>query len=380
FFLKEVFGIEILLPIKTFGLFMALSFMGAYMVLYRELKRKTQEGFMPLETITVTTGKKISTTDFVIYILVGFLLGYKLGPIFADYQTFANDPQVIILSLSGNFLTGLIGAIGFGLYAYRELNKKTEEKTTQVTTGAYDLHLGNFTAIAAIAGILGAKLFHNLENIDELIEDPVGSLLSFSGLTFYGGLICSAIGIIIYARKKNIPIIPMVDSFAPAMMLSYGIGRIGCHLSGDGDWGIPNTAPKPSFMPDWLWSYDYPHNVVNAGPLIPGATTDHFQHHLVPSVYPTALYEAITCILLFMFLWSIRKRVTTPGLLFGIYLVINGLERFLIEKIRVNPDYHFFGIAATQATIIALCLILGGIAMIIYSINRNKKKEAPLPS
>jgi prolipoprotein diacylglyceryltransferase len=72
-------------------------------------------------------------------------------------------------------------------------------------------------------------------------------------------------------------------------------------------------------------------------------------------------------------LWSLRKKIKTPGLLFGIYLFINGLERFLIEKIRVNPDYHFLGIAATQATIISIALMFGGIAMIWYALKQNKK-------
>jgi phosphatidylglycerol:prolipoprotein diacylglycerol transferase len=376
FFLKEVFGINLLLPIKTFGLFMAISFMGAYWVMYKELKRKTIEKLMPLETIIVKTGKKSTLNDLILYIVFGFFIGYKLGLVLSDYGTFANDPQVVIFSLSGNFIAGLIGALLFGLYIYRDYSRKEEIKEVEVTTGAYDLHLGNFTAIAAIAGILGAKIFHNLENIDELIEDPIGSLLSFSGLTFYGGLICAAIGVIYYSKKKNIPLVPLLDCFAPAMMLAYGIGRVGCHLSGDGDWGIENVWPKPdliAFLPDWFWSYDYPHNVVNAGELLPGATSDHFQRHLVPSVFPTALYEAITCILLFFMLWSLRKKIKTPGLLFGIYLFINGLERFLIEKIRVNPDYHFLGIAATQATIISIALMFGGIAMIWYALKQNKK-------
>src|SRR6185369_7671159 len=104
------------------------------------------------------------------------------------------------------------------------------------------------------------------------------------------------------------------------------------------DWGIPNTAPKPSglsFLPDWFWSYRYPHNVINEGIPIPGCVGHHCSMLELP-VFPTPLYESITCILLFFFLWSIRKKISSAGVLFSIYLLLNGLERFAIETIRVN--------------------------------------------
>jgi prolipoprotein diacylglyceryltransferase len=93
-----------------------------------------------------------------------------------------------------------------------------------------------------VFGILGAKLFDNLENWDRFIQNPIGNLLSPSGLTFYGGLICAAIAICWYAAKKGIKLWHLVDSAAPALMIAYAIGRIGCQVSGDGDWGIYNSA------------------------------------------------------------------------------------------------------------------------------------------
>ena len=92
-----------------------------------------------------------------------------------------------------------------------------------------------------------------------------------SGLTCYWGLICGALGVIWYTRKHKIPLLPLLDVGAPAMMLAYGVGRIGCQLSGDGDWGIVNTYPKPgwmSFLPDWMWSFNFPRNVAHEGTVI----------------------------------------------------------------------------------------------------------------
>lgn len=352
---------------------MALSFLAAYMVMYRELKRKTASGLFITETTRTGVRKKLSHMDYILYILGGGFVGYKLGLVFADYSAFATDPQAIIFSSKGSLIGLVLGMIGFAALMYGDFSGKKTSEGKEITSGPHDIHLGNLTALAAIAGILGAKIFHNLENIQELIEDPIGALLSFSGLTFYGGLICAAVAIIYYARKHRLSLLPLIDSFAPALMLAYGIGRVGCHLSGDGDWGIVNLAEAPSWLPSWLWRYDYPHNVINAGELMPGATTDQYMRHLVPSVYPTPLYEAIACISLFWVLWMLRKRIQTPGILFSIYLMMNGLERFLMERIRVNPDYHFAGIAASQATIISLLLFLAGVGLMIYFLKRHQQ-------
>jgi prolipoprotein diacylglyceryltransferase len=197
--------------------------------------------------------------------------------------------------------------------------------------------------------------------------------LSFSGLTFYGGLIVAAVAVLFYTHKQKIPSIHMIDAAAPGLMLSYGIGRIGCHLSGDGDWGIVSTNTKPNwleFLPDWVWSFKYPHNVLNEGIPIPGCD-GRFCNELPQGVFPTPFYEVIMAIGIFFLLWGIRKKITTAGVLFCIYLIFNGTERFLIEKIRVNSTYKIGQLAITQAEIISSCMILIGFVGIIY-LSRKK--------
>ena len=93
-------------------------------------------------------------------------------------------------------------------------------------------------------------------------------LIGFSGLTFYGGLICGGAAVLYIANKHGIKPLTMLDIGGPGMMLSYGIGRIGCQMSGDGDWGIDNLSPKPhwlSWAPDWMWAFKFPHNVNDVG-------------------------------------------------------------------------------------------------------------------
>jgi prolipoprotein diacylglyceryltransferase len=229
--------------------------------------------------------------------------------------------------------------------------------------------------IAAVSGVIGAKIFHNLENFDLFLSDPLGQLLSFSGLTFYGGLIFGAISVIWYANKFNIKIKHLIDSSAPALMLAYGIGRIGCQMSGDGDWGIVNLAPKPDwmgFLPDWMWSYTFPHNVINAGIPIDGCV-GNFCYQLANPVWPTAFYEVVMSLILFGILWFLRKRINIPGMLFFIYFIFNGIERFFIEKVRVNTEYNILG-GITQAEIISFLLIITGFLGCIYLYAKRDQK------
>lgn len=167
----------------------------------------------------------------------------------------------------------------------------------------------------------------------------------------------------------------MLDVGAPGMMLAYGVGRIGCHLSGDGDWGIVNLNPKPfNWLPDWLWAYTYPNNVAGEGNPIPGCV-GKFCNELAQPVYPTPIYEVIAALLIFWFLWKIRTKVKVPGMMFGIYMMFAGVERFLVELIRVNSKYNVAGIPFTQAELISLILFIGGILLVAYS-SKNKDKLA----
>ena len=171
----------------------------------------------------------------------------------------------------------------------------------------------------------------------------------------------------IYSKRIKLPIVHLVDSFAPILMLGYSIGRIGCQISGDGDWGIVNLHPKPfSWLPDWLWAYQYPHNVVGEGVAIPGCV-GQYCNQLAQPVYPTALYEVIVCAILFIVLWSVRKKIKIPGRIFGLYLILNGVERFSIESIRVNTKYEDLPLQPTQAQIISVILMLTGIWLFIQS-------------
>lgn len=362
---KDLFGIELfgLKLINSFGFFVALCFIISAWALTLELRRKQQQGLFSYTEEKIVIGAPASMLDLILNFLLGFVFGYKIIGAFTIPDAL-NDPQSFILSSRGNLWLGILVGLFFGGLKWYEKHKQQLDKPEEriVRIWPHD-RVGDLLIYAAGFGFLGAKIFHNLENWNDFAKDPIGALLSFSGLTFYGGLICAGAAIMLYARRIKLPIVHLVDAFAPILMLGYAIGRIGCQISGDGDWGIANLNPKPfSWLPDWLWAYQYPHNVVGEGMPIPGCIGPYC-NQLVPAVYPTALYEVILCSLIFFLLWSIRKKIKIPGQLFGIYLMFNGMERFLIESIRVNTKYESLPFQPTQAQIISVVLFLAGILL-----------------
>ncbi|HEY2721533.1 MAG TPA: prolipoprotein diacylglyceryl transferase family protein, partial [Chitinophagaceae bacterium] len=128
------------------------------------------------------------------------------------------------------------------------------------------------------------------------------------------------------------------------------------------------SFPKPSglsFLPTWVFAYNYPHNVNDEGVRIANCTNDKYCNHLPVPVFPTAFYETVVCLLLFALLWALRKRLKIPGELFAVYLMLNGIERFCIEKIRVNNRMNLFGFHPTQAEVISSLLVITGLILFI---------------
>lgn len=374
YFFHDVFGTPVdnwTSIFKTFGLFLVLAILASAYFLYVELKRKAKLGFFQPEMVRIVEGKPATVGELISNAVFGFILGFKGLYIFQHFSAFKVDPAGVVLTLLGNWLGGiLLGALFFA-YKWWESNRHKLPTPQERLEEVYPHHrIGDITILAAISGVLGAKVFDILEHLPEFFQNPLRMLLSGGGLAIYGGLIIGFITVFGYLKIKKIPPIHVMDAVAPALIIGYGVGRLGCQFSGDEDWGIVAAAqPAWWFLPDWLWSFDYPHHVVtnlDTKPVvsipIEGCTWDYCLKLSQP-VYPTPIYETIMSFIIAGVLWVSRKRLEfIPGMLFFVYLILNGAERFLIEKIRVNAQYNVLGMKMTQAEIIAVGLMLIGIA------------------
>lgn len=435
---RDWFGVKIpaLSFLNSFGLMVAVAFIVAAWVLNKELKRREKEGLLHPREEWIEVGKPATISELGVSAVIGFIFGYKLLGLFFSIPEGMNS-QEYVFSSHGSIWGGIAGALVLGGMKWWEKKKAklaTPEKRS-VRIWPHD-RVGDIVILSLVFGILGAKLFDSLEHWDDFIADPIGTLLSPSGLAFYGGLITATVFILLYARSKKIGIAHLVDAAAPALMIAYGIGRLGCQIAGDGDWGIQNSAyisdaqgnivkaapgdfeknleknatyylqgvikdstgkehyvsdrvyntlqevPRksvtaPAFLPVKLFAYSYPGNVNNDGIDMPGNMDEY--HRVLPSpVFPTPLYEFFICTLLFFIMWGVRYKIKTPLVMFGLYLILNGAERFMIERIRVNKLYHFMGMNSTQAEIIAITLIIIGLVLMLVSLFVFKKKQSTI--
>lgn len=373
----DLFGIDIpfLKLLNSFGFFVALAFITASYLLSLELKRLEKFSFFPSERIVEIKGAGPKWSEVFTNAFFGFILGWKLIYLLVNAShLFAHGlAQRALFTREGYVLLGVVLALVSGFYTWYTAKKKQLPKPeSEYQVILPHMQVGTITFVAAIAGMSGAKLFHLLENPKEFMDffkHP--SLESFiSGLTVYGGIIVGSVVVLLWAKKKNWHLMKLADAAAPGMILAYGIGRIGCQVSGDGDWGIDNPDPMPSwlsFLPDWFWSYDYPNNVNGVGvDMISGTVFPGYGTHLSVPVFPTPLYETLLATLIFLVLWYFRKRVQVPGTIFCGYLILNGVERFFVEQIRVNNFVEFAGMRWTQAMVIALVFIAIGSMLLLY--------------
>jgi prolipoprotein diacylglyceryl transferase len=363
--------------VKTFGLMLIVSFLVSAWFLRLELIRKEKEGLLKPSNEKITSGRPATVWELVGNGLLGFILGFKLPYIAQHFNDFQNDAAGVLLSSKGSFIWGLAGAAFLGFLKYWEHQRKRLKKPITQTIRVFPHErVPDITIVAAVSGIIGAKLFAVIESVDNFrsfLRDPLDQLLSGSGLAIYGGLIVAFISVLWYIKKKGITPIHMMDAVAPALIIGYGVGRIGCQMSGDGDWGIVNTLAQPTwwFLPDWLWAYDYPQNVLNEGIPIDDCAYKYCRRLSAP-VFPTPVYEVVMSFLIAAILWILRKRVKIAGIIFFLYVLLNGVERFWIEKIRVNPDIEILGIRWTQAEYLAFLFVVIGIAGIAWSVKRSK--------
>jgi len=233
------------------------------------------------------------------------------------------QPEINVLGLSIKTF-GLFFALNFaawGLLAARRL-----KELGKPVDWAYEM-----VTVALIGGLVGARGYYLLQNYDEVKGDLLGNVFGGAGLIWYGGLLGGVIAVLLWAWWRDFLRLALLDMAAPALALGYAIGRIGCQVSGDGDYGKAWDGP---------WAMAYPHGT----------------KPIDTPVQPTPIYETLVMGLVAYFLWRLRDRVR-PGVLFAIYLVLAGTERLLVEFIRRNTP-EFLGL--TQPQLISVVMMVAG--------------------
>ena len=204
--------------------------------------------------------------------------------------------------------------------------------------------------ITGLSGLAGSRLYHLLETPREFFADPWPQLFSTMGFAFVGAIIGGFLALVLLARKFRMSPLLMLDAASPAAAMGYGIGRIGCLISGDGDYGIPTSLP---------WGMSFPNGIV--------PTTQR--------VHPTPIYEFLVAILIFWILWRLGARGlkthAPDGIIFAAYLVLTGIARFLVEMIRINPR-SFYGLTNAQAA--SVVSVIAGVVLFVYRLSASRQK------
>lgn len=206
-------------------------------------------------------------------------------------------------------------------------------------------------AISTVMGVIGAKLWHVLETPQLLMQDPAGILLDRAGFAWFGGLIAGILALLWQSRGAGLSKLGMLDLAAPAAAAGYGVGRLGCLVSGDGDYGIPTRLP---------WGMSFPNGLVPT----------------MQRVHPTPIYELIAALVIAWILWRRGKPETAraAGEITGEYLVLSGIARYLVEFIRINPRLYW---GMSNAQMASLGSILAGIALVLWA--RRTRSAILLP-
>lgn len=232
------------------------------------------------------------------------------------------QPEIHIVGLPLKTF-GLMFALAF-LAAGAVLARRLEEQE-RPADWSYEII---FAGLAG--GLVGSRLYYLVQNYSSVKHDLVGNIFGGSGLVWYGGAIGGAIAVVLWAWRRGMLSVALLDLCAVPLTLGYAIGRIGCQVSGDGDYGKPWHGP---------WAMAYPKGTV------PTTVT----------VHPTPIYETLAMGLLAYALWRLRDRVA-PGVMFALYLLGSGVERLLVEFIRRNPE-TVAGLTTPQVESIILALV-----------------------
>jgi len=258
---------------------------------------------------------------------------------------------------------GLLLGIGFLLGSYiLSLELKRKKLNPEIAS--------TITILAVVFGIAGAKILFLIEEWKTFVRNPIGEAFTPGGLTWYGGFILGMTAISLYVRSKKIPFLKIWDGLAMGLIIAYGVSRLGCHLSGDGDYGFPTTLP---------WGTNYANGTCPPSRAFADfpEITSQYPRGVVPDTtpcHPTPVYEFLLGVAGFALMWNLRKRPWPDGKMFMLYLMISSLFRFSVEFLRLNPRLLF---GLSEAQLISVPLFFAGLAGFYLLDGRRASRGKP---
>ncbi len=257
------------------------------------------------------------------------------------------------------FKFGPITVYSFGLFMALAALSAAWVVSAELKRRGYNPELASTLVFAAaVGGLIGARALFIVEEWNNFLQTPLNYIFTGAGFTWYGGFFGGAAAASWVARRNNIPWLVAADIAAPALALAYGVGRIGCHVAGDGDWGSVTDVP---------WGVAYTNAIIgwvdpSTGIPYPPGTR----------VHPTPIYEFLQAVVVFGILWSLRKNNYPPGTLAWLYLILAGFSRFVVEFWRINPA---LGWGLSEAQWFSLALMALGFVLLVARGSKNPASE-----
>ncbi len=260
---------------------------------------------------------------------------------------------------------GLMMALGF---VAADLIIASECRRRGITTE----YASSLVLWAALSGLVGARLWDIWDNFPIYMRHPWSIVFSGAGFVWYGGFVGGAVAVYLVARRYGVGFLTTADMAAPAVLIGHAFGRMGCLLSGDGDWGLPTKMP---------WGMAYPNAIVgwNADTVLKLNAKGQLVSGYFPGVrvHPTPIYEAVLYVAIFAFLWSTRKRTSVEGRIFYLFLILAGAARFLVEFWRINPRVLW---GMTEYQLFSILMMVVGTGAYLFTLNREPEMASSKPT
>ena len=367
--INRLLGTHIVYSFPTYNAIFYIAIFLAFLWGYFTIRIQESRGSFPPISGKEKIQEPITWAHYLSRLIPAFVFAYFLIGVLIHYEEFIDNSQEWIRSLKGSWTGGLFIALVLFLNLFFKSRKYVRDQNARVPQKVFfSSEVWKVALATVVFGLIGARLFEFIEHLNAIEGDFFQRLFISGGMNFYGAVVFGMVTIAWYVKKLNVNVWRVMDVAGTTMLAAYALGRMACMFSGDGCWGIENPNPQPewlSFLPEWTWAFDFPHNSINAGVEIPGCSGDYC-HVLGTPVFPTPIYESTMTLIALAITLLIQRSLQKVGQVLFVAVFLLGINRLIIERIRINPTYEILNISLTQADMISIGLLIISISGFLY--------------